>query len=253
VARSVTVSGYLLRRIPQVDAGPARGRTLGVVGVIVLFQLVVLLLTVNQSPFLPGNWGPLLQAEQVYLTMALFAGAVFYFNPKVPLISEGSIGWFLTLYVGFAMTTTLVLSLIFVHSGATVPIPVSGTQKIQTALFIGLFVGPVEELLFRVVLPPLFVGKLKGQAADVAAAAGSSILFGLFHLPAYSVATATVSPLQLGSNVVLAVLLGLLLYIIYRSVGFGANVGVHVAYDLTVLGVIGGLSVAAAHLGLVPL
>ncbi|MDE1821561.1 MAG: CPBP family intramembrane metalloprotease [Euryarchaeota archaeon] len=233
-------------------------RTWGPAGVLVLAQVFVLLITVNGSNLIPGDWSGLFDAEVVYLILSIFALGVFGIGNRTPLISEGDTGWFVVLFAMFAAATIFVLVELFAHSGAA-PSAVSPTQKIQTALFLGVFVAPTEELLFRVVLPPYVAKSSLGRMA------GSSILFGVFHLPAYSVVAGKVGPFSIGSAVIEAVFLGMLLYVVYagidipsakirfRGLGLGASTGIHWGWDLSTLGVVGGFAIVAKSLGLVPL
>lgn len=220
-------------------------------------ELVVYLIALNGSTLIPGNWATFAPLMLVYLTINALSIGVFTQGLAVPIILEGSTGRFLKVFVLFAALGWIATLLFLTGSVGGIPKQIDGTVAFQQLLFIGLFVGPSEELLFRVVIPPL-VGK-----TYVTQLVLSSVAFAIFHIGAYTAAGITWSPNQLAFQLGFVAFLGGLFYIVdWRAVnpktgameprfGVPSSTGLHVAYDLSILGVITGLSAAAAALGLV--
>lgn len=234
-----------------------RGRAIGPVFFLIFAELVVYLIALNGSTLIPGNWSAFAPLMFVYLTINALSIGVFAQNLSVPLILEGSTGRFLKVFVLFAGIGWIASLLFLSRTVGGIPAPVGGTIAFQELLFIGLFVGPAEELLFRVVLPPL-VGKRYWSQLVL-----SSVAFAVFHIGVYTAAGVVWSPGALVFQLGWVAFLGGVFYAIdWKKVdprngamtprwGYPAGTGVHVAYDLSVLGVITGFAAAAGSLGLV--
>lgn len=246
-------SGVVAPRLNARD----RVRSLGPVFFLVLAQLIFLLIATNQSTVIPGDWAPFLAGMELYLLMSSLAIGVFLQGTTVPAILEGNLGRFLKTFV-IAAGVFWVLTLVFL-SGTTngVPEPVNGTFAFQYLIYVGVFIGPTEELLFRVVLPPLLSKTYLGQLV------WSSLGFAFFHIGAYTAAGVQWTPETLFFQLAqVAFLGGVFFWVAWKSVdprtgarqarwGYAAATGAHTAYDLTVLGVISGLGSVAAAAGLV--
>ncbi len=236
-----------------------RGRAIGPVAMLILAELIVFLMALNGSTFIPGDWAPFVPLMSIYLTLNALSIGVFSQNVSVPLILEGNTGRFLKVFVVFSALTWILTLLFLSQTIGGIPAPVSGTVAFQELLFIGLFVGPTEELFFRVVLPPILGKRYWTQLVL------SSLAFAIFHIGAYTAAGVTWTPEVLSSQLLQVGVIGGILYAVgWKTVdsvsgtmqprfGYPAMAGAHVAYDLSVLGVISGLGVAALTHGLVSL
>jgi hypothetical protein len=226
---------------PAISLRKIRGRTirLGLVGTIFVIQLFFYLETIVQSPILPGDWASLNGSFQFYLLLDAGAFFILGLSNRIERIQSGGFAGFAITYVLFASATWLLVAWAISYSPQLSPI--TGAAKLQDLAFYGLFVGPTEELFFRVSLPPHVPG---GWVT-------SNVVFALFHIFAY-----TVEGIPLGISLVSALievfLLGCVFYWVYRFFGYGAAVGVHTAYDLVVAGAIGVPGFSGIHLGLIP-
>lgn len=237
-------------------AKKSRLMAIGPVGLLLILMISVWLLAVNGSTLLPGSWSNLEMPMLVYILMATVALGVFARASVVPVVSEGSVGRFAKTY-GVFSALTFVVMILFLRLGPATPTPVTGTAQFQDIVFIALFVGPVEELFFRVVLPPFLGATYFSQMVF------SSALFAGFHAAAYTASGVSWTGISLLEGLVEVALLGTLFYAIAwkRSTGprsaivprygIAATAAIHTNYDLAVLGVIGFLPAAAHLLGLV--
>ena len=208
-----------------------KGKRLGLVGILIFFQLFFFLETVVQSPIIPGNWTAYQLPMEFYLILTAVGMFLLGYGTKPLSIQKGGIGEFMLMFSVFGAAAWLLVAVLD-HGGAAL----SGIDRIQLFVFVLIFVAPSEELVFRVALPP-YVGWL----------IGSGIMFGIFHIFAYSVAGPS-GPILI-IQLVEAMILGVLFYFIYQRWGYGAAVGVHAGYDLAVLGVLGtGLALGLAFI-----
>jgi hypothetical protein len=222
------------------------GKQVGAIGFIFLVELLVFLAVLINSPILPGNWAPYLYPMLFYLVTLFGATLLFGFRRDL-LATGGTISEFLFRLGAFGGATWLVMSLVFFLQPGRVAI--SGTALLQNWVFVAIFVAPVEEALFRVTLPKVFGNWILG----------SIVFFALYHIPAYYIETGGLGVGLVGALAQVAVL-GFILWVVYApqkdggllGMGYGASVGIHMVYDLFVMGAIGGLPLALAHLGLVP-
>lgn len=232
-------------------------RTIGPVAFLILAEIVVFLLSLNGSTLIPGTWSTFTPLMLAYLTLNGISIGVFAQGTSIPLALEGNTGRFLKVFVVFAAITWFATLAFLVSTKAGLPQPVDGTVAFQELVFIGLFVGPTEELFFRVVLPPIIAKRYLTQLVL------SSVAFAIFHLGAYTAAGVTWTAASLVQQLTFVAVLGGIFYAVgWKSVdpktgamqpryGYAAMTGMHVAYDLSVLGVISGLGVAAFSHGLV--
>lgn len=237
----------------------ARYRAIGPVGFLFMGQLITLLIAVNGSTLLPGNWSPVILPMEVYLFIDAVAIGFFSQGVSVPLIVEGSVGRFLKVFVAFSAIGWVVVAALIGFTAGGTPTPVSPTVQFQDVVYIALFVGPTEELFFRVVLPPVLSRGFLGQMV------WSSVAFALFHVGIYTAAGTQWTPLGVAGILVQLGLIGAIFFIVAWKPapgrrdgrlprwGYPAATGLHISYDLVVLGVIAALGGSAHLLGLVPL
>ena len=214
---------------------------LGLVGLLALIQLFFYLETIVQSPILPGNWADYQPDFQFYLLLDALAFFILGLTNRVDKIQRGGFAGFAITYVFFAAGTWLLVTYLVSLGQAPVP-AITGTLQLQYLVFYGLFVSVTEELFFRVALPPHVPG---GWVT-------ANVVFACFHIFAYS-STGTSLGVSLGIALFEAFLFGCIFYWVYKFWGFGSCVGVHAAYDLSVVGAIGLFGFTGVHLGLIPL
>ena len=147
-----------------------KGKRLGLVGILIFFQLFFFLETVVQSPIIPGNWTAYQLPMEFYLILTAVGMFLLGYGTKPLSIQKGGIGEFMLMFSVFGAAAWLLVAVLD-HGGAAL----SGIDRIQLFVFVLIFVAPSEELVFRVALPP-YVGWL----------IGSGIMFGIFHIFAYS-------------------------------------------------------------------
>jgi hypothetical protein len=222
------------------DKTNRRALRLGLVGLLVTVQLFFYLETIVQSPIFPGNWGGLQGDFQFYLLLDALAFFVLGLSNRVDRIQRGSFAGFAVTYTFFAAGTWLLVCYL-ISVGQPAVAPLSGTVRLQDFVFYGIFVGPSEELFFRVALPAHVPGGF----------VSANVAFAAFHVFAYSTSGTSLG-VSLGVALVEAFLIGVLLYAVYRYFGYGAAVGCHTAYDLSVAAVITIFGVTGLHLGLIP-
>jgi hypothetical protein len=213
---------------------------IGLIGGLFTVQLFFWLETIVQSPILPGNWSSLGGTYQFYLL--LDAGSFFFLglSNRVDNVQNGSFAGFAITWFVFALVTWFAVTVLLLYYAQT-SVPISGTDRLQDFVTYGIFVGPSEELFFRVALPPHIPG---GWLS-------SNIAFAVFHVFAYTVSGESLG-VPLFSQLFQVFVLGVLFYFIYKKWSYGADVGVHTAYDLTVTGAISAFGFSALRLGLIP-
>lgn len=180
---------------------------------IVWLWILQAFLLVNAEAIAPA--GQVEQFRTILIIYMLLQIAFFRFVPRVPGLQmnlDQALIWFVG---GFVVTT-------FVLAGFR---GISGLLKIQTyavgasiylIIMHTLVVAVAEELVFRGFLP-LLISPILAQIA-----------FGIFHFSTY------------GGNMIsilMAILAGLLFYIIMRRANIWTVMGIHGAYNLVVLGV----------------
>jgi hypothetical protein len=240
--------------LSQTPALPPHGlRAISLRGMVLLVMLIFLLLAANNSPAFGGGWAPYIVPFEVYLL--IFGVAVTLESIWAPI---GTTGRRLRLSlpeeerpdfaVHFAFWFGVVLLAVVAVGGLALyylgapTAPLTGQDRITTIVYVLVFVAPTEEYLFRVVLPQR-VGWVWGAV----------ILFGIFHIGAYT-ATGGGFDYSTLSQLFLAMALGWFLWLLYdlkitnkkgqkvRLVGYGGVVAAHGAYDLLLYGAVGGFS-----------
>jgi hypothetical protein len=235
---------------PRLSAHAVR---LGMVFVLVVFQLFFFLdslfcaSTVGCSPLLPGNWASLEPSFFYDILLDLFALGMIAALPRVLpgynlRIQPGGFAGFGLTYVLFAIAAWGVTAALLVYSGGGLGGSVlNDTTRLQEFVNYGIFVGPSEELFFRVAFVPY---------AGWPISAG--VVFALFHAFAYSTGPGGLTGVPFLVAMLEAGVLGIAFYFIFDRFGWGAAVATHTAYDLTVAGVIVFSSGLALHLALFP-
>lgn len=242
------------KNIPAVSAKGFRGKTYGAFVLVGFIELAVYLTAVVDPQLLPGNWTPLVPAMTFYLFSTFFA--LFIVGRDSQLLG-GSLDSFLIRFsIGAALTWGLLTVVAYAGSGGPAAVPLAGGAKLQTLMFTGFFIAPVEELLFRVAAPRYF-GWLMG----------SSVLFALYHVPVVILENPHASWHSMVSNIAFLALMGVVLWFAYtlkrpvirfRGVsyslgGYGFSLGIHFLYDVFVYGAVLGLPLALVHLGIFPI
>jgi Type II CAAX prenyl endopeptidase Rce1-like len=211
----------------------AQFNTITVFALLLLAMAFFLLLGLNNSTLLGGVWSCWTPTYTFYIILALIGMGVAGGVSATPLMLPGS-GWnFLRWFGVWAGGTWAVMSAM-VHFGLISIGQTSGLcgNQISQFVWVVVFVAPVEEFVFRVVLPPRIGWVL-----------GSVVLFAIFHTSVY---LALLGISALPGALIYAGVLGGILYAVYnardrngdRIFGYGGSVGMHAAIDLTTLGII---------------
>ena len=220
---------------------------LGILIALVIVQVFFLLESYFNSPIFPGNWSSYTNSYIYYLILDILSfGMVALLplvNPNYDLrIQPGGFAGFGFCYSLFGIVAWGLVLLALQAEGAHFGVTgISDTVRLQQFVFYGIFVGPSEELFFRVALPP-YAGWVLG----------SGIAFGVFHILSYSTGMSGLVGVSLYLAVFEAAIIGIVLYFLYDRFGVGASIGAHTAYDLTTTGIISTLSIAGLHLALFP-
>lgn len=224
---------------------------IGSILVVIVVQIFFWLETVVNSPILPGDWAPLevsFQVDVIYSTLALgMVAALPLYSPEKArnlVVQPGGIYGFAILYAlfGFAWTLGMVAYLHF--SGGVAASSVPDTTRLQELIQFVVMVSVGEELFFRVALDAYWGGL------------ASTVIFGGFHLWAYSSAPGALLPggeWILVQQIVSAMFFGAIFWAIYKFWGIGAAMVSHAAFDLVTSGAVGLNTVAFAHLGMFPM
>ena len=193
------------------------------------------------TPILPGNWSPYLWVISWYIGAEGLAVFLLLAEPGQvtwrKLIADNRLDRFALRIGTFFGVSWLVMWLIFGVAAGNPwgTSPLAGTERLQELAIIGLFVAPVEELLFRVALPP-YIGWVWS----------SCVAFALFHVPIEYQTYASVSLAQTVGSVGYLAVFGLILWLAYsRAGGWPTVFGIHAAYDGFVTGAIGGFGLGA--------
>ncbi len=231
--------GEIIGQVPAVRHLTRKTQTATILSGLLLAEAFFVLLVYANSQLLPGDWSGLLTPMLIYVALGTIALMLILFrNPGDP-VEQLRADRFLLLLVAFAAGVGIAMSYLFGRLGE--PAILGGVAQLQDIVFVGLFVAPIEEMLFRVALPLKWGWLLPAV-----------VLFSVMHLGAYTASGLLYTQVSLAVSIVEVALIGGILWLINRYVGFGAAVGTHMAYDLTVLGAVGGFSVVAVHLQLVP-
>ena len=201
-------------------------------------ELGLYLAAIVNPGILPGNWTPLVPDMEYYLFASIFAMLFIAISGKYPA-GGTEVSAFLTRFSMGAALTWVAVTVLFYYSIHSTPL--TGGTKIEYLLFTGFFIAPVEELLFRVALPPRWGWFV-----------ASSLAFAAFHIPIYLLESGATVDGFLG-NLIQPAIMGVVLWFAYRWKGLPFSMGIHFAYDAFVYGELLGLPLAAAGLGLVPL
>jgi hypothetical protein len=220
---------------------------MGMIVILILVQLFFLLEANYNSPLFPGDWSSQVKGYTIFLFLDMFALGLIGFHPLThpgrPLrIQPYGYPGFAISFVAFAGLAWLLMSAIayLQHPGTSVAGSIYGdTERLQLFVFYGIFVGPTEELLFRVALPE-----------ELGWVIGACVAFPLFHLIAYTTGLTPVSGVNLWVQIFTDGGLGAGLWFLKDRIGYGAAVGFHVGYDLTLVGVIS--AIASFPLGIAP-
>lgn len=226
------------------------GKSAGLLAFIGLLMLVIWVAVLDNSPVLPGNWSAYLPDMTFYFGTYGFAMILIALRRDLLADTASTIRSFVFRLGAFTGITWLILSLIFFAEGTSAVTVLTDTERLQTFVFVGFFVAPVEELLFRLVLPRFLNSWIWG----------SVIIFTLFHIPAYVLETGSWG-VPLIASLAEAAILGFILWLVYApkkdggilGQGYPATLGIHFAYDVIILGAVSGIPLAVVHLGLVPL
>ncbi|HEY1198444.1 MAG TPA: hypothetical protein VGG32_06935 [Thermoplasmata archaeon] len=236
--------------------GPLASPNVKVIGIVaalfatqafVWLGTVVVTNTNGSSPILPGSWSGYSNQMLFYLITMLFSMILIGYTTDLSLVPKyKDVSRFLINYGLWTFVSWLALSLIY--PGGPGVAALTGTDRIQTLVFISLFVAPAEELLFRVVLPRLLNSWILG----------SVVLFSGYHFAAYLVSYSSESLIVVATGLIEVAILGVVLWFIYSFVfrvktrsgavvainsGYGGSTGFHAAWDLFVSGVLPGLPI----------
>lgn len=237
------------RRVAAFGPIGATGKSIGALGIILVIQLSVFAAAIDNSPILPGNWAPLVPVMEFYFVLFFAAILLLGFKRDLLLSAPGeTISSFILKLSGTSAATWLVMSLAFLAGGALAPL--NDTIRLQDFFIYGVMVAPIEEVFFRRVLPTVLNSWILG----------SVVLFAAFHVPVYYLEVGGTFGVPLISALILAGIMGFVLWIVYAKredggllgLGLGGSIGVHLTYDLVTIGCVGAIPLALAHLGLVP-
>lgn len=168
------------------------------------------------------------------VTTYLFLETIFLgwlgtrFVPRVTL-QQGLFHWL----AGFSVTAPTVYVLFTYGLSYDWP-TIAHAQAAPAVVFTLFFVAPVEELIFRGILPrelePLERVRLGGRRVPVLVF-GTQVLFAVFHWSAYG---------GLGLAMLVAVILGCVWVVAARRLSLAFTMASHTAYNLLVMGVLSG-------------
>lgn len=245
--RSSTRTPLILPRVSK------HGLRIGIVLVLIVVQVFFYIDSYLNSPLIPGDWSAYQTSFLVYLALdSISLGAIAALPQVLPKDEYGRFVIQPNGYRGFVFTYALfALAMwgamvgylaIFAVNGTHISPVLNDTARLQGFVFYGLFVGPSEELTFRVALPPYFswVGS-------------SLIVFPLFHLLAYTVGAAPASGVVLWVQIGIIAFWGLVFWVIFDRFGYGAAVAAHTVYDLCAAGIlVSGVAIGALSIAVFP-
>jgi len=134
-------------------------------------------------------------------------------------------------FVGFVVTVPVVI-LIYAYGLGVQFGSVQQSEVLGIILTQAVFVAPVEELMFRWMIPSYSYAVLP-KRFKVIGLIGSQVAFSVFHMGVYQ---SSVFPL------VIAFVIGMIWLVAARNprLGIGFTIGSHIAYNLTVAGIMVG-------------
>lgn len=220
--------------------------------VALIVQLFFWLETIVNSPILPGDWSQFsttFEVDIIYSSLALgmIAALPLYSKRKQAelVIQPDGLYGFAIGYAIFALAWTFLMVLVlWLQGNGVVPGTTDDTLKLQELVEFVAMVSVGEELFFRVAVSAYWGGL------------ASSVIFGLFHLWAYSSAPGALAPgneWNLVKNLVEAMFFGAVFWFIYFKWGVGAAMGSHAGFDLVSSGAIGLDTTWLSHFGLFPI
>lgn len=225
-----------------------RSRLIGIVMTVILFQVFLFLIYVDQSPLIPGSFAGygndmifyLVIESAVALPIIGFAPGLIGSKIHVNLVTGGGVFRFMAIgsIVGFLAWALMGLALTTLHASYQM---VSGSARLSGLLFLAFFVAFAEELTFRAALP--LVGNWFVMSA---------LVFASFHLVVDASTFGLADVAGVASAFIQRAIAGVVLWIIYRYVGFAAAVFSHFTYDGVLTGYLSGsFPISLAHMGLV--
>jgi Type II CAAX prenyl endopeptidase Rce1-like len=223
----------------------ATGRSVGALGLILMVQLGIYVAVIDNSTILPGNWASYFAPMTFYLFTFFAALFLLALRRDVLVATSITITSFVLRLSAFSAATWVIMSLAYLATNGVSPL--ADTVRLQDFVFVGFFVAPVEELFFRVALPKVLNSWILG----------SVIGFTLYHIPAYYLQTGGLN-VGLLTSLTFAAVLGIILWLVYApakdggilNMGYGATVGIHLTYDLFILGALGGVPLLLTHAAL---
>lgn len=218
-----------------------KGKTLGIVGLLLFIELFFYLIAVDNSPLIPGSLNVYETGMLFYLVTAGIALSVLGFSTKIRVIDGLGPSQFLWRFSVTAFAAWGLMTVVIVATGSSVS-AVNDNSRIGLVVFTFAFIAPVEELTFRVAAPAVMPWWL-----------GSVVMFAVYHIPAEFAIYGTANTTNVVAAVFELMIAGIVLWYIYKRFGFGSAVAAHGIYDAVLTGAIGVLPLSWVHLGLVPI
>ena len=185
-------------------------------------------LFINGAYWWGADWPAAGVAAYIFLETIFLGWLGTRFVPRVTLL-QGLFHWL----AGVSITAPAVYVL-FTYGLSYVWPSIPFNQAMPAVVFTIFFVAPVEELIFRGILPrelePLERLRFRGRRVPVLVF-GSQVLFAVFHWAAYG---------GLGLPMLVAVVLGCLWVVAARRWSLAFTMASHSAYNLLVMGVLSG-------------
>lgn len=230
---------------PVQNARSVYFKRLGAIALVTAIQTLLWIQTIVQSPLLPGNWA---QYQTAFLVDVIYSNSALGLIALLPLFSPkkskelvvqpgGAPGLGVT-YSMFSVVGLIAFIGLNVLGGHVSGSQFTDVQVLQGLVQVCLFVSVSEELFFRVAWSE-YIGGI-----------GSSVLFGFFHIWAYSTGTGAVFGWDLLVHLGVAAFYGAIFYFAYYFWGIGAAIGLHTAYDLVASGLVGHAGIVLSTMGL---
>lgn len=219
-------AGLPTGKVPAFRGLSSTGKGVGALVFVGIGQLMLYLTTTVNPTLLPGNWGSLVTGMEFYLFSILFA-FILVIGSKEPILAGGTLDQFLLRFaVGGGATYAVLWAISFANPVGPGTL-LGGGSQLQWILYLGFFVAPTEELLFRAALP-----------RNVGWVMGSVILFSVYHIPAYLLEGGTTSLSAILPNLVTVGVLGFVFWVVYEKFGLAFSIGAHFLYDVVTVGVL---------------
>jgi membrane protease YdiL (CAAX protease family) len=233
-----------------VDWRVGRNAVLGVLGGILLFQVILYLAVVDYSASLPFDLTPDANGIVFYILLMFVAVLFLLAVSKSDIFQGGTWGRFLTRYaIAGAIGWVLISGVEAAYGGTSVV--VSGAQRLALIAFLGVYVAPTEEILFRMALPAILAQKASPRLSWFVSCA---ILFPIAHTFAYLSTYGSFAGTEVLVAMIEAAIAGVVLWYIRVYAGLGAAIASHFVYDASILGALGALPLAlTTHFSLVPI